>query len=66
MDNAWTYGAREVLAELEIEAREGMELEGERCDWCGGAGSEFCPIICEETACPRCHGSGIDPEGGQL
>lgn len=64
MENAWTFGSREVLAELEREAREGMELEGEPCDWCGGRGNEFCPILCEETACPRCKGSGIDPEGG--
>lgn len=67
MENAWTYGTREVLAELEREAREGMEIEGEICDWCEGSGMEgLDPRTFDPIPCPCCGGSGIDMEGGQL
>jgi hypothetical protein len=59
MENAWTYGAREVLAELEREAREGMETEGEPCDRCGGSGLEkLDPRTFDPIPCPICDGSG--------
>ena len=65
MENAWSYGAREVLAELEREARKGMELEGEPCGRCGGNGIEkLDPRTGEPISCAVCEGSGIDPEGG--
>jgi hypothetical protein len=66
MENAWSYGAREVLAELERDAREGMELEGERCAECHGSGMEkLDPRTFDPIPCPFCGGSGIDTEGGQ-
>jgi hypothetical protein len=65
MENAWTYGAREVLAEIEADAREGMELEGERCDWCNGSGMDgLNPRTHDPILCPCCGGTGIDEEGG--
>jgi hypothetical protein len=67
MVNAWSFGSREILAELEAEAREGMELEGEPCGRCGGSGLEkLDPRTGEPISCTVCEGSGIDPEGGQL
>ena len=66
MENAWTYGAREVLAELERDTREGTETEGERCDRCNGSGLEkLDPRTFDPIYCPCCGGSGIDTEGGQ-
>lgn len=66
MENAWTYGAREVLAEIEADARKGMELEGEPCDRCGGSGLEkLDPRTFDPILCPCCGGTGIDEEGGQ-
>ncbi len=64
MENAWSFGAREVLAEIEADAREGFEPEGERCDWCNGCGMDgLNPRTHDPIPCPRCGGSGIDPEG---
>jgi hypothetical protein len=65
MDNAWRFGEREILAELESEARGGMELEGELCDRCNGSGLEkLDPRTFDPIPCPCCDGSGIDTEGG--
>lgn len=59
MDNALTDGEREILAELESEAREGMETEGERCDRCNGSGLEkLDPRTFDPIPCPCCGGSG--------
>lgn len=68
MENAWTFGSRDILAELEADAREGLEqAEGERCDWCNGSGMEkLDPRTFDPIPCPCCGGSGIDPEGGLL
>lgn len=64
MENAWSFGSREILAELEREAREGMEMEGEPCGRCGGNGIEkLDPRTGEPISCNRCDGEGIDPEG---
>lgn len=58
-----TDGEREILAELESDAREGME--GERCDWCNGSGLEkLDPRTFDPIPCPCCGGTGIDTEGG--
>jgi DnaJ-class molecular chaperone len=59
MDNAWTYGAREVLAELEIEAREGFETDTEgACPECHGSGIEGILPDDREVPCAYCGGSG--------
>ena len=59
MENAWTYGAREVLAELEIEAREGFETDTEgACPECHGSGLEGILQDDTEVPCPCCGGSG--------
>ena len=59
-----TDGEREILAELESDARE--ELEGERCDRCNGSGLEkLDPRTFDPISCPCCGGTGIE-EGGQL
>jgi DnaJ-class molecular chaperone len=65
MRNTLTDGEREILAELERDARE--EREGERCDRCNGSGLEkLDPRTFDPIPCPCCGGSGIDQEGGQL
>lgn len=66
MGKTLTDGEREILAELESEARKGMELEGEPCGRCGGNGLEkLDPRTFDPIYCAVCGGSGIDPEGGQ-
>jgi DnaJ-class molecular chaperone len=61
MDNAWRFGEREILAELEADAREGMETEGERCDRCNGSGLEkLDPRTFDPIPCPRCEGTGLE------
>ncbi len=63
MVNTLTDGEREILAELEADAREGMEM-GERCDRCNGSGLEkLDPRTFDPIPCPCCGGSGIDSEG---
>ena len=65
MERAWEFGSREVLAEIEAEAREGMETEGERCDWCNGSGMDgLDPRTFDPVSCPCCHGTGRE-EGGE-
>jgi len=65
MENAWSFGSREILAELEREAREGMESEGERCPECNGSGIEkLDPRTFDPVSCPCCHGTGRE-EGGE-
>jgi DnaJ-class molecular chaperone len=58
MENAWTYGAREVLAELEADAREGMESEEGSCPECNGSGIEGILPDDREVPCKWCDGTG--------
>ena len=59
MENAWTYGAREVLAELERDAREGLESDTEgACPECHGSGIEGILPDDREVPCAWCGGSG--------
>lgn len=65
MERAWEFGSREVLAELEAEAREGMESEGERCSECNGSGMDgLDPRTFDPVKCPFCNGTGRE-EGGE-
>ena len=63
MERAWTYGSREVLAELEREAREGMESEEGQCPECHGSGIEGILPDDTEVCCRWCKGTG--KEGGE-
>lgn len=57
MERAWSFGEREILAELEQEAREGAQ--GERCDWCNGSGIDGWNAQRDEPIdCPACQGTG--------
>ena len=58
MENAWRFGEREILAELESEAREGMEQESGLCQECHGSGLEGILPDDTEVPCPDCQGSG--------
>ncbi|WP_394796974.1 hypothetical protein [Armatimonas sp.] len=61
MENAWRFGEREIRAELEAEAREGMETEGEQCDRCNGSGLEkLDPRTHDPILCPVCEGTGLE------
>lgn len=58
MARTLTDGEREILSELEADAREGMELEGEPCGRCGGNGIEkLDPRTGEPISCAVCEGS---------
>lgn len=63
MERAWEFGSREVLAELEREAREGWEIEGGQCPECHGSGLEGILPDDTEVSCPYCNGTG--KEGGE-
>ena len=58
MENAWTYGAREVLTELENEAREGYDTEAGSCPECNGSGLEGILPDDTEVPCAWCAGTG--------
>ena len=64
MERAWTFGSREIIAELESEAREGMESEGGQCEECHGSGLEGILPDDTEVSCPYCNGTGRE-EGGE-
>lgn len=59
-----TDGEREILAELDAEAREGMESEGGQCPECHGSGLEGILPDDTEVSCPYCNGTGRE-EGGE-
>lgn len=59
MEKTLTDGEREILSELEADAREGYETEGESCDWCNGSGMDGLDARTHDPIlCPRCGGSG--------
>lgn len=60
MENAWRFGEREILAELEADAREGMESEPGQCEECHGSGIEGILPDDTEVPCPFCKGTGLE------
>lgn len=66
MRNTLTDGERDILAELEKEAREGMQEqeipEGhESCDWCSGQGQVLNHRHDDLIPCDWCEGKGYSP-----
>lgn len=58
MENAWRFGEREILAELEADAREGLDQEEGACPECHGSGIEGVLPDDTEVSCKWCGGSG--------
>lgn len=58
MEKAWRFGEREILAELERDAREGMEQEEGACPECNGSGIEGILPDDREVPCKWCDGTG--------
>ena len=58
MENAWRFGEREILAELNREAEEGLESEPGQCEECHGSGIEGILPDDTEVPCSFCKGTG--------
>jgi DnaJ-class molecular chaperone len=59
MENAWRFGEREILAELEADAREGFEGDTEgACPECHGSGVAGILPDDREVPCDWCDGTG--------
>jgi len=58
MARTLTDGEREILSELEADAREGMESDPDQCEECHGSGIEGVLPDDTEVSCKWCGGSG--------
>ncbi len=58
MINTLTDGEREILAELNREAEQGLEIDPNQCEECRGSGIEGILPDDTEVPCSVCGGTG--------